>query len=62
MNKSVKDKVISFRVDSNSFKELQRLSKASGVGTAHNFVRELAERVISGVGAVGSWNVNNEIK
>ena len=58
--KKNKDKIVSFRVDSESYKALEKMSEVSGAGTAHNFVRELAENVISRAGAVKSWSVKNE--
>lgn len=54
--KKNKDKVVSFRVDSESYKALEKMSKISGAGTAHNFVRELAEQVVNRSGAVDAWS------
>jgi hypothetical protein len=58
--KNIKDKLVAFRVDSKSLKELEKMSKKLGAGTANNFVRELAERVINSAGAVDSWKANND--
>lgn len=53
-----KEKVVSFRIDKESFKDLERMAEKLGAGTAHNFVRELAERVIDRSGAVDAWSRN----
>ena len=58
--KKVKDKMVSFRIDSTSYKELNNMAKKLGAGTAHNFVRELAERVVNTAGAVDARSAKNE--
>jgi len=58
--KKNKEKVVSFRVDNESFKALEKLSKVTGTGTAHAFARDLVERVINRSGAIESWSKENE--
>ena len=53
--KKNKEKVVSFRVDSKSFEEMEKLSKLTGSGTAHAFAREHTEKALRTVGAVDSW-------
>lgn len=56
---NAKDKQVSFRINEKDFETLERMSEKLGAGTAHTFVRDLAERVINSSGAVDSWNVDH---
>jgi len=60
--KNNKEKVISFRVDSETFKELERISTALGAGTAHGYVREIVQTITSSGGASDIWRLNEEKK
>jgi len=58
--KQTKDRVVSFRINEEDFKNLERLSKVSGAGTAHSFARELTEKALDTVGAFDAWRINEK--
>jgi len=60
--KQTKDRIVSFRINEEDFKSLEKLSKVSGAGTAHSFARELTEKALNTVGAFDIWSGNNEKK
>jgi len=50
---------VSFRVTEEDFEKLEKMAKKLNAGTAHTFVRDLAERVIK-AGSAEVWGVENE--
>ena len=54
-DKKNKVRVLSFRIAEDDLNKLQRMSENLGVGTASNFVRELANKVINTSGASDIW-------
>jgi hypothetical protein len=61
-NKTNKEKTIAFRVDNETFKELERISKALGAGTANGYVREIVQTITSSGGASDIWRLDEEKK
>ena len=55
----VKSKVIRFRINEESYKELEKIAHGLEAGTANAFIRKLAERVLS-AGSTDVWKVENE--
>ena len=51
----VKSKIISFKIAEDDLNKLQRMSENLGAGTASNFVRELANKVLNTSGASDVW-------